>query len=40
MNQILGHLEGVSVFLDDIKIQGSTQEERLNRLENVLDIDQ
>ncbi|KAK7579781.1 hypothetical protein V9T40_008715 [Parthenolecanium corni] len=38
IDQLLGHLEGVTVFFDDIKIQGADQEEMLARLENVLKI--
>jgi hypothetical protein len=38
IDQLLGHLDGVTVFFDDIKIQGSTQEETLKRLEQVLEI--
>ena len=38
MDQILGHMEGVSVFFDDIKIQGASEEECLKCLETVLEI--
>lgn len=38
MDEILGHMEGVSIFFDDIKIQGASEEECLKRLETVLEI--
>lgn len=38
IDQLLGHLEGVTVFFDDIKIQGSTPAETMQRLENVFAI--
>lgn len=36
MEQLLGNIEGTCIFLDDILITGSTKEEHLNRLEQVL----
>ncbi|XP_052750886.1 uncharacterized protein LOC128200694 [Galleria mellonella] len=36
MEQLLGDIEGTCIFLDDILITGSTKEEHLNRLEQVL----
>ena len=38
MDQLLHSLEGVSCFFNDIKIQGSTEEELLASLEKVLSI--
>lgn len=38
IDQLLGRLDGVVVFFDNIKFQGSSPEELLNRLEVVLKI--
>jgi hypothetical protein len=38
MEQILGGIKGVTVFLDDIKITGSNDQEHLQILERVLEV--
>lgn len=38
IDQLIGHLPGVSVFFDDIKIQGTTQDELLQCTEEILCI--
>lgn len=38
IDQLLGHLDGVTVFFDDIKIQGANPDELLDRLDTVLQI--